>query len=146
MYTTICGPRFFSVPSGGQSANHTTYSVPGHSDLQRAHVSVSFARKRSGAEVLATPSEVSRAAIPAFSCRCAFQDTELTALITPEASPKRLAPLVDYLAAWKLLPNVYRWVLHTVERGYRIQFGSHPPRCNGANPTLVGPEQALVME
>ncbi len=39
-----------------------------------------------------------------------------------------------------------RWVLHTVERGYRIQFGSPPPRFNGVNPTLVGPEQALVME
>ncbi len=39
-----------------------------------------------------------------------------------------------------------RWVLHTVERGYRIQFGSHPPRFNGVNPTLMGPEQALVME
>ncbi len=53
-----------------------------------------------------------------------FQDTEL---ITPEASLERLVPLVDYLAAWELLPNVSRWVLHTVERGYRIQFGSPPP-------------------
>ncbi len=75
-----------------------------------------------------------------------FQDTELAALITPEASLQRLVPLVDYLAAWKLLPNVSRWVMHTLERGYRIQFGSPPPRFNGVNPTLVGPEQALVME
>ncbi len=29
---------------------------------------------------------------------------------------------------------------------YRIQFGSLPPRFNGVNPTLVGPEKALVME
>ncbi len=75
-----------------------------------------------------------------------FQDTELATLITPEASFERLVPLVDYLAAWKLLPDVSRWVLHTVERGYRIQFGSPPPRCNRVNPTLEGPEQALVME
>ncbi len=27
-----------------------------------------------------------------------------------------------------------------------IQFGSPPPRFNGVNPTLLGPEQALVME
>ncbi len=27
-----------------------------------------------------------------------------------------LVPLVDYLAAWKLLPNVSRWVLHTVKK------------------------------
>ncbi len=75
-----------------------------------------------------------------------FQGTELPALITPEASLERLVPLVDCLAAWKLLPNVSQWVLHTVERGYRIQFGSPLPRFNGMNPTLVGPEQALVME
>ncbi len=37
-----------------------------------------------------------------------FQDTKLAALITPEASLERLVPLVDYLAAWKLLPNVSR--------------------------------------
>ncbi len=53
---------------------------------------------------------------------------------------------VDHVAAWKLLPNVSRWVLQTVERDYRIQFGSPPPRFNGVFPTLVGPEQALVME
>ncbi len=75
-----------------------------------------------------------------------FQGPELAALITPEASLERLVPLVDHLAAWKLLPNVSRWVLQTVERGYRIQFGSPPPRFNRVFPTLVGPEQALVME
>ncbi|XP_026102420.1 uncharacterized protein LOC113073888 [Carassius auratus] len=75
-----------------------------------------------------------------------LQGTELAVLITPEVSLERLTPLVDYLAAWKLLPNVSQWVLHTVERGYTIQFGSPPPRFNGVSPTLVGPEQALVME
>ncbi len=44
-----------------------------------------------------------------------LQGTELAALSTPEASLERLVPLVGYLAAWKLLPNVSRWVLHTVE-------------------------------
>ncbi len=29
---------------------------------------------------------------------------------------------------------------------YRIQFGSRPPHFNGVIPTLVGPEQALVLE
>ncbi len=77
---------------------------------------------------------------------CCSRTPKLATLITPEASFERLVPLVDYLAAWKLLPDVSRWVLHTVERGYRIQFGSPPPRCNRVNPTLEGPEQALVME
>ncbi|KAI2645466.1 Transposon Ty3-G Gag-Pol polyprotein [Labeo rohita] len=75
-----------------------------------------------------------------------FQDTVPAAPLTPEASLERLVPLVDHLAAWKLLPNVSAWVLHTVERGYRIQFGAPPPPFNGVSPTLVGPEQGLVME
>ncbi len=90
--------------------------------------------------MLATPSGVSGAASSAVPCRCAVPG------ITPEASLERLVPLVDYLAAWKLLPNVSRWVLRTVERGYRIQFGSRLPQFNGVNSTLVDHEQALVME
>ena len=74
------------------------------------------------------------------------QGTQLTASITPEVSLERLIPLVSFLAAWKLLPNVSHWVLRTVERGYRIQFGSPPPHFSGVLPTVVGPEQALVLE
>ncbi len=74
------------------------------------------------------------------------QGIDLAAPNTPEASLERLAPLVDYLAAWKLLPNVSRWVLQTVEKGYRIQFGAPPPPCKGLFLTCVNPEQALVLE
>ncbi len=66
-YTASHGARLSSVPSGDQSANPA--SVPGRSGLQRALLSVSSARKRSGAERLATPSGVSRAARSAVSCR-----------------------------------------------------------------------------
>ncbi len=59
-----------------------------------------------------------------------LQDTELAALSTPEASLERLVPLVDYSAAWKLLPNVSRWVMHTVEQGYR---GALPPTFQGGH-------------
>ncbi len=58
----------------------------------------------------------------------------------------RETPLVDYLAAWKLLPNVSRWVLQTVEKGYRIQFGAPPPPFRGLFLTSTNPEQALVLE
>ncbi|KAL0148085.1 hypothetical protein M9458_056625, partial [Cirrhinus mrigala] len=75
-----------------------------------------------------------------------LQDTVLVAQTTPEASFEKLVPLVDHLAAWKLLPNVSAWVLRTVERGYHIQFSAPPPPFNGVSPTLVGPEQGLVME
>ncbi len=75
-----------------------------------------------------------------------FQGTELAVQSIPEASLERLVPLVNFLAAWKLLPNVSQWVLHTVERGYKTQFGSRPPLFNGVFPNMVGPEQSLVME
>ncbi len=74
------------------------------------------------------------------------QGIDLEAPNTPEASLERLAPLVDYLAAWKLLPNVSRWVLQTVEKGYRIQFGAPPPPFKGLCLTSTNPEQALVLE
>ncbi|KAI2647309.1 Transposon Ty3-G Gag-Pol polyprotein [Labeo rohita] len=75
-----------------------------------------------------------------------LQVSELVVQSNPEASLERLVPLVDYLAAWKLLPNVSAWVLRTVEKGYAIQFGAPPPPFDGVFPTLVGPKQALVME
>ncbi len=56
-----------------------------------------------------------------------LQGTELAALSTPETSLERLVPLVDYSAAWKLLPNVSPWVMHTVEQGLlNLSTGSLP--------------------
>ncbi|KAL0160066.1 hypothetical protein M9458_043791, partial [Cirrhinus mrigala] len=75
-----------------------------------------------------------------------LQDSELAIQSTSEASLEQLVPLVDYLAAWKLLPNMSAWVLHTVEKGYSIQLGAQSPPFDGVFPTLVGPEQTLVME
>ncbi len=75
-----------------------------------------------------------------------FQGIDLAAPNTPQGSLERLAPLVDCLAAWKLLPNVSRWVLQTVEKGYRIQFGAPPPPFKGLFLTCVSPEQALILE
>ncbi|KAI2653767.1 Transposon Ty3-G Gag-Pol polyprotein [Labeo rohita] len=75
-----------------------------------------------------------------------LQVSELVVQSNPEASLEWLVPLVDYLAAWKLLPNVSAWVLRTVEKGHAIQFGAPPPPFDRVFPTLVGPKQALVME
>ncbi len=66
-YTALHGARLSSVPSGDRSTNPA--SVPGRSGLQRALLSVSPARKRSGTERLATPSGVFRAARVAVPCR-----------------------------------------------------------------------------
>ncbi|XP_048037449.1 uncharacterized protein LOC125262674 [Megalobrama amblycephala] len=56
------------------------------------------------------------------------------------------ATQLNFLAEWKLLPNISKWVLLTIKEGYKIQFGSRPPRFNGVLPTVVTPEQSLVME
>jgi len=66
--------------------------------------------------------------------------------VHPEASLERLVPLVEFLAEWEMLPNVSQWVLNTIKNGYAIQFRTRPPRFRGVLPTLVGPEQALVLE
>ncbi len=142
MYTASHGTRLSSVPSGDQPANPA--SVPGRSSLERALLSVSSARKRSRAERLAAPFLGSLEQLERPSpAGPPLQGTELAALSTPEVSLERLVPLVDYSAAWKLLPNVSRWVMHTVEQGYR---GTLLPPFNGVTNMLVGPEQALVME
>ncbi|KAI2644689.1 Retrovirus-related Pol polyprotein from transposon 17.6 [Labeo rohita] len=60
-------------------------------------------------------------------------------------TPVGVSTAANYLAAWKLLPNVSAWVLRTVERGYRNQFGAPPPPFYGIS-TVVSPEQGLVME
>ncbi len=103
-----CTPHYTvpvsSVPSGDQSANPA--SVLGHSGLQRALLSVSSAQKCSGDGRLATPSGVSRAARSAVPCRSSVPGHELAALSTPEASLKRLVPLVSHLAVWEPLPSV----------------------------------------
>ncbi|KAL0159087.1 hypothetical protein M9458_047163, partial [Cirrhinus mrigala] len=118
------GPPHSSVPVSPQCPREI--SLPTLPVFQGA--AVSSEPTPHGAGELATPAGVSTAA-----------------QTTPEASLERLVPLVDYLAAWKLLPNVSAWVLRTVERGYRIQFGAPPP-FNGVFPTVVSPEQGLVME
>ncbi|KAL0162812.1 hypothetical protein M9458_042208, partial [Cirrhinus mrigala] len=69
-----------------------------------------------------------------------LQGTDLAALVTSVVSLERLIPLIDHLSAWKHLPNMSQWVLHTVEKVYRIQFGSPPPLFRRVLPTLMGSE------
>ncbi len=146
VHTSLYGARLSSVPSGDRSVTPATLGASGHSGLQR----VSSLRLPPGNVA------VLRGSLPPKKCLeqldrpfpagPPLQGTELAVQSTREASLERLVPLVHFLAAWKLLPNVSQWVLRTVERGYKIQFGLRPPLFNGVFPTLVGPEQALVME
>ncbi len=145
VHTSVYGARLSSVPSGDRSFSSASLCVLGHSDLQRVSFSAS-AWKCNGPEKLTTSKKCLEQLDRLFPAGPPLQGTELVVQRTPEASLGRLVPLVLFLAAWKLLPNVSQWVLHTVERGYKIQFGSRPPLFNRVFPTLVGPEQALVME
>ncbi len=135
--TALHGVRLSSAPSGDRSANPAR--VPGRSGLPRVPLSVL------SAESLATPSGISRAATSVVSCRSSMSGFRSSSS-KHTRSQSRETPLVDCLAAWKLLPNVSRWVLQTVEKGYRIQFGAPPQPFKGLFLTCVSPEQALVLE
>ncbi len=62
--------------------------------ISSEHTSQSSAQKRSGAEMLATPSGSLEQLVRLSPVGVPFQDTKLAALITPEASLQRLVPLV----------------------------------------------------
>ncbi len=68
------------------------------------------------------PKRVSEQSVQTLPVGLPFQDVFLTVQqhINPETSLERLAPLVEFLTAWKLLPNKYCWVLQTIEKGYQI--------------------------
>ncbi len=85
----------------------------------------------------------SRLAVP---CQYSASGHQASSSKHTRSQSRETVPLIHFLAAWKFLPNVFQRVLHTVERGYKIQFGSRPPLFNGVFPTLVGPEQDLVMK
>ncbi|CAM4622583.1 unnamed protein product [Leuciscus chuanchicus] len=57
----------------------------------------------------------------------------------PETSLERLVPLVESLTAWKLLSNVSRWVLQTVEKGetgFYSRYFIVPKKDGGLRPIL----------
>lgn len=53
-----------------------------------------------------------------------LQDTKSALLNTLSDSLERLVPLVNFLHAWEALSNISQWVVRTVHKGYRPQFGS----------------------
>ncbi len=89
-YTAVHGARLSSV----------------HSDLQRAHNSVSSARKRSGADMLATFSGVSRAASSSFSCWCAVPGYRTSRSDYTRGQSPETGSLSRHLVVWEPLPSV----------------------------------------
>ncbi len=145
VHTSAYGARLSSVPSGDCYISPATRGGSGHSDIQRVSLSAS-AWNRSGSERLATSKKVLKTVRSAVPCRVSTSGHCASSSKHSRGQSRETGSLVNFLAAWKLLPNVSQWVLRTVEKGYKIQFGSRPPLFNGVFPNLVGAEQALVME
>ncbi len=101
VYTSLYGARISPVPSGDWAVNPAIAGASGHSSLQRVHILVSTRSRR-------------RRRSP----------------ITPKVSLERLIPFVDFLAAWKLLPNISKWVLQVTEFSlvllHLVSTGSFP--------------------
>ncbi|KAL0153066.1 hypothetical protein M9458_051665 [Cirrhinus mrigala] len=121
----------FTVPSGDRPVTPAIYGASGHSGLQRAHLAAS-AQVRSGAGRLAASMEVSRATRLVVPCRASVSGHRASRSSTPET-------------IWQHLPNMSQWVLHTVEEATESSLVLVLPPPMGL-PTLVGPQQALVME
>ncbi len=82
------------------------------------------------------------------SCRFAISGchSDCTTTYKSRNQSREAGTFSRILTAWKLLPNISRWVLQTIEKGYQIQFGFHLPRFMGVFSTEVAPQQVLVME
>ncbi len=94
-------------------------------------------------EKLAAPLGVSRAAGAAVPCRSYTSGHRICSSKHTRGQSRETDSLSTQFSAWKLLPHLSGWVLHTVEQGYR---GTPPPPFNGVITTLVGLEQALVIK
>ncbi len=116
-----CTPHY-TVPVSPQCPQEISLlTLPvfqGRSGLQRAFLSVSSAQKCSGAGRLATPSGVSRAARSAIPCRSSSPGHRTSRSKYTRDQSRETGSLSRLLGSMKLLPNVSRWVTHTVEQGY----------------------------
>ncbi|XP_048017809.1 uncharacterized protein LOC125249543 [Megalobrama amblycephala] len=158
-------PRRSAEAAEREQPRPSTSSSTAHRAQQKQSVATRAPPQRSwgpgrGAVLPTPPSRALRgAAVPTDPLRRAgqrlirllpagapLQGVEPSAQKTPETSLERLVPLVEFLEEWKRLPNISQWVLQMIEKGYKIQFGSRPPQFNGVLPTVVGPQQSLVME
>ncbi len=134
-YTALHGARLSSVPSGDQCANPA--SVPGRSSLQRAVLSVSSARKHTGAEMFAALLGVSRAARAVVPCRSS-------------ASGHRASSSKYTIGQSRETGSLSRLFGSVVSTAKCVLMGhahckTRLSRCSDAA-FQRGPEQALVME
>ncbi|XDV47256.1 hypothetical protein PO909_016939 [Leuciscus waleckii] len=127
--TSFHGARLSSVPSGDRSANPATSGVTGRSGLRRAHISRST-RKRSGLGMPAPSEEGVRAVCSVVPCRCAVtgRQTDYSTAIQSRNQSREAG------TSSRIFDNVEATV-----KCFSLGF-------MGVLPTVVGPEQVLVME
>lgn len=92
-------------PSGNRFVNPAAHGTSGHDGFQ---LNGSSSPKR--------PVEIS---VQFFPVVHSLQGTEVLNTNIPEISLERLIPPVDFLAAWRVVPNVSQWVSAT-----QIQWGT----------------------
>ncbi len=132
--------------SGDCSINPSTPGASGHNDLQRVFLSAS-ARKRSGPERLATSKKVFRTARSVVPCRSSASGHRASSSEHTRGQSRETGSLRTFSGSVEASAKcISMGPAHCREREYKIQFGSRPPLFNWGFPTLVGPEQALVME
>ncbi|CAM4579125.1 unnamed protein product [Leuciscus chuanchicus] len=114
---TVLRNRFSSAPSGVRLSEEGRSAV---SSVVPCRFSVQ------GTEVSASPYDPPRRGVERsvrlFPAGSPLQGTKVTVQPNPEASLERLVLLVEFLAAWKLLPYISQWVLYTIEKG--LEFSS----------------------
>ncbi len=126
--TSFYGVRLPPVSSGDRSANPATSCASGRSGLPRAHISRSI-QKRSG---LGMPAPLRGGFSEWFSsdASCRFAVSERRSDCTTTYKSRNQSREADtssrILTAWKLLPNISRWVLQIIENGGVFHQGGPP--------------------
>ncbi len=116
------------MSSGDRSANPATSCASGRSGLRRVHISRST-RKRSVLGMPAPSEEGFRAVSSDASCRFAVSGrrSDCTTTYKSRNQSREVGTYSRILTAWKLLPNISRWVLQTIEKGYQYRSGFGRP-------------------
>ncbi len=125
--TSFYSVRLPPVSSGDRSANPATSCASGRSGLRRAHISRST-RKRSGLGMPAPSEEGFRAVSSDASCRFAVSErrSDCTTTYKSRNQSREAGTSSRILTAWKLLPNISRWVLQIIENGGVFHQGGPP--------------------
>ncbi len=130
------------MSSGDRSANPATSYASGRCGLRRAHISRST-RKRSDLG-MPTPSEEGfRAVSSDVSCRFAIsgRHSDCTTTYKSRNQSREAGSSNRNLTAWKPLPNISRWVLQTIEKGYHYRSGLARPGLWGCFPPRRPPSR-----